>query len=131
MEPEIPEIYQGQTADWLLPLNDSEGNPVDLAALIGFAVFLTDVKGKILEKYSKNSINGFENTLTIDGSAINKIRMINEASHTSALEGIIYYQIKVQLTNSDYENNRWTGYTERLPLMKVLVNESNQYTALE
>jgi hypothetical protein len=122
---------QGDTLDWTLPLQDANGDAVNLNDLLGYAVFLYDSKGKIVKKYSNNELDGFENTLEADGDAAEgMIRMINEASHTRLLKGEIFREIKVQVTNNDYENNRWSGSTKREYLMTINEDSASQFTSL-
>lgn len=132
MSTEETTFNQGSTLDWTLPLKNNNGSAIDLSTLLGYAVFLYNDKGKIVKKYSNNELDGFEDTLTPVGAAVDgNIRMINEASHTASMEGEIFYIIKVQANNDDYENDKWSASTPKAYLMTILKDESAQYESLE
>jgi len=131
MAAEDTTFNQGDSLKWTLPLKDAEGEDLDLSLLLGYAVFLYDSKGKIVKKYSSNELEGFENTLTeADTGTHLGICMINEASHTSKMKGEIFREIRVQMTDSDFENNRWSGSTKREYLMTIKESEAAQFTSL-
>lgn len=124
-------IRQGDTADWTLPLKDADSNPVNLDSLLGYAVFLFNNNGKIIHKYSNHTIQGFTDTLTPkDDPQYGNIRLICESSHTRQFIGEVFYEIKIQIENEDYENNRWTASTQRQLLMNVAASDAAQFTSI-
>lgn len=102
-------LHRGADANIEITVNEKGSDPVtpyDLTGVLGIIVLLYQEGGKVLAKYSKNTLTGYK-TLTVDADpATGKITFTLEAADTKeALIKPIYAEIKISTSAAGLDGN--------------------------
>ncbi len=95
----LPQIPQGSDLDITVTVRSGE-DPVDLVTLSGLACWVVSERGTTLQKFSLNSITGFDALIVVNASE-GKFSIRVLASKTkNALPGKYAIEVKNQVNNS-------------------------------
>lgn len=122
MNKDKPSVLMGEDKRIRIDLKDRDGKVIPISNLTGILVYLVYKEtGNVLQKYSLNSKQDFEDIEVIDDpNGIIEVHLQSSTTSTGS-EGSVYYELKISETDNDFANNSFfTAYVS--PVLFNLVN---------
>ncbi len=100
-------LNRGESLDLEILVNDKDGNPEDLTALVDYQATLYFANGTVVDKYRKVSATGFIDTLPLD-EANGLFRILVEASRMAEInEGQLLLDVKILGTDAAFDDDKF------------------------
>lgn len=123
--------YRGEDLPVTLTITDGS-NPVDLATLEGYiAIFYFAESGKVLDKFSKNTIAGYGDVEETDAPNGEFECKIQSAVTAAAEEGTVLVEVKTQTNDVEYTDNSFNTVVRDLEVCELCDAKSKDVTDLD
>ena len=121
----MEEVYQGQSLEILVSIEDDAGNPINIAtdANAVCQMILFDSKDNQIERFKYPSAAGYK-TIALESPTTGEYLIRVDSSKTAnGSEGPAYLEIKCALTNDDFEESKFIGVTRVPDLFHLIRNQ--------
>ena len=100
-------IFNGQSLDLEVLINDKDGNPENLTALVDYQITLYFPNGNVIDKYRRVPSTGFLNILPLD--EVNGLaRVLVESDRMAEIsEGDLTLDVKILGTDVDFADGKF------------------------
>lgn len=124
-------IYKGDDKTIRLSITEN-GVAYDLTAVQGYIIYLYYAKGnKILKKYSKNVIEGFDTLSEVDAAGGVVDIYLQKADTKEAAIGDIDLEVKIQTENLEFDENTFHTITREVEVLTIKESVSKNVTSLD
>lgn len=118
-------VFKGEDKTITIILQNPDITAFDLNSVDGIIAHLKDEFGTILTKWSKNTLSGYDSLTVTDGTN-GKFEILLQSKKTvNANVGVYTLEIKVQETNSDFDDLTQDTEGEILNFIEIKENTTN------